>query len=73
MSNGSTPRHVRHGEELRDFVIPHVRCFCGGDGNMTQQYHDAIAGYTDEWLGLFMAYGRKRVAIKHAGASLPIR
>lgn len=56
--------------DLRKFVTASVPCFCWAHGNMLEDARDTVqdayerAG--DEVCGLFMGYGRRRVAIDRA-------
>lgn len=48
---------------LREWVQAHVPCFCWAHGSMLDDAKDAIDEYAHECPGLFMGYGRLRVAV----------
>lgn len=52
--------------DLREFVTAHVPCVCWSHGSMLDDAREAINQYAHECPGLFMGYGRRRVAINHA-------
>lgn len=52
---------------LRDFVRAHIPCFCWAHNNMLSDAHEHIEQFAHEAPGLFMGYGRLRVAIRRGG------
>lgn len=49
---------------LREYVEAHVPCFCWAHGEMLADAEEVIRDYWHECPGLFMGYGRLRVAIE---------
>jgi hypothetical protein len=48
---------------VREYVKAHVPCFCWLHHSMLDDARDTIESYAHELPGMFMAYGRLRVAV----------
>jgi len=51
---------------VRDYVKAHVPCFCWAYTEMLEAAKDTIDNYAHQAPGLFMGYGRLRVAVDRA-------